>query len=102
MGTGCFVFDEIDQGVALMEQHSSAPKTPKAAAGKAEDDGAFTMAALKKKGAGALKDLSGRVEEAMKKAPDPENTMIKCRLEGRVQFTRKFDCQSRGGKVDER
>lgn len=101
-GSGCFVFDEIDQGVAIMEHHSSAAKQAPAetdAAKKAGKDGGFSLASLREKGAGAFSDLSGRVEQALKKAPDPENVVVSCHIEGRVEFARKFDCQSRGGRV---
>ena len=61
--------------------------------------GGLTLAGLRERGADAFSDLSGRIEQALKKAPDPENTIVSCRIEGRTAFARKFDCQSRGGRV---
>ena len=101
LGTGCFVIDEIDKGTAMMDYHSSAPKQATAEAGAARKGGAggLTLAGLRERGADAFSDLSGRVEQALKKAPDPENIVVSCRIEGRPEFARKFDCQSRGGRV---
>lgn len=101
-GTGCFVLDEIDKGQEILEHHSRAPKKGTAEPGAAKKDGAgggLTFAGLKERGADVFSDLSGRVEEALKKAPDPANVVVSCRIEGRVEYSRKFDCQSRGGRV---
>ena len=99
-GTGCFVFDEIDKGQEEMRKHSPAAKNKPVDQADAKQDGdGFSFAGLRKKGASAFGDLSGRVEEALQPAPDPDNVVVSCNLEGRVEFTRKFDCQSRGGRV---
>jgi hypothetical protein len=101
LGTGCFVFEEIDKGQEEMRKHSPAAKIDPAEQAKAErgDGGGLSFAELRKRGAGALGDLSGRVEEALQPAPDPNNVVISCQIDGRTEFTRKFDCQSRGGRV---
>lgn len=100
LGTGCFVFEEIDKGMAIME-HNSPQKKPAAESGdtKNEAGGKLSLAALRKTSVELFNDLSIRVEEALKKAPDPEDVVVNCVIEGRTEFTRKFDCQSRGGRV---
>ena len=100
-GTGCFVFDEIDKGQEEMRKHSPEAKNKPAeqAGAKKGGDGGLSFAVLRKKGAGALDDLSGRVEEALQPTLDPDNVVVSCDIEGRIEFTRKFDCQSRGGRL---
>ena len=102
-GTGCWVLEEIDKGQAILEHHSSAPKNKAAEeADGAKSGGGFSLAALKERGADAFKDISGRVEEALKKEPDPENVVVRCWIEGRMEYARKFDCQSKGGRIAQR
>jgi hypothetical protein len=100
-GTGCFIFDEIDKGQEEMRKHSPAAKNDPAEKDSAVQagKGGISLTALRDRGAGVLGDLSGRVEEALQRAPDPDNIVVSCRIEGRTEFTRKFDCQSRGGRV---
>ncbi len=100
-GTGCFVFEEIDKGQEEMRKHSPAAKNDPAEQAKTEQGGGglLSFAALRKRGAGAIGDLSGRVEKALQPAPDPDNVVVSCQIDGRTEFTRKFDCQSRGGRV---
>lgn len=97
LSSGCFVFEEIDNGLETMRKHSPEPKASPAKV--VADDSGLSFAALRERGKNALGELSGRVEEAMQKEPDPDNAVVKCEIEGRVDFTRKFDCQSRGGRV---
>ena len=94
--SGCFVFDEIDKGMARLKKHS--PPSNKQGE-KVEGDSGLSFAALRERGQNALGDLSVKVEEAMAKAPDPANVVITCETDGRTEFTRKFDCLSRGGRV---
>ena len=44
-------------------------------------------------------DLSGAVEEAMQPTLDTANVLVSCQIDGRTEFTRKFDCHSRGGRL---
>ncbi len=98
LGSGCFILDEIDKGQEEMRKHSPQAKEDRSSA-ENSDEGGLSLAALREKGAGALGDLSGRVEEALQPAPDPDNVVVTCAIDGRTEFTRKFDCQSRGGRV---
>ncbi len=95
--TGCFVLEEVDKGQELMKQHS--PDANKVDRVEKDDSGGISLAALRERSAGALEDISGRVEEALAAEPDPANVVVQCAIEGRTEFTRKFDCQSRGGRV---
>lgn len=103
-GPGCFVFDEIDKGQEEMRKHSPAAKNVPGEndSAKHEDEQGISLAALRDRGAGALDDLSDRVGEALQRAPDPDNVVVTCTIDGRTEFTRKFDCQSRGGRIASR
>ncbi len=93
--TGCFVFDEIDQGRALMEKHSGASPHAKhepepAAEAKGESD----------EGLGLLARVQQFVEDvrqpaAPERASDDE--IIRCDLEDGLTYTYESDCLSRGG-----
>lgn len=96
LANGCFIFEEIDSGMATMKKHSPPSAT---AVEKPEAESGLSFADLKERGAEVMMDLSGRVEEALKKEPDAANGVVRCATEGRVEFTRAFDCQSRGGRI---
>ncbi len=114
LGTsGCFVLEELDAGMEIMEEHSNVDAKKKRAKQQAAKKGKHGK---KGKGKGKKKDptLVERVqawlglaeEEPGKKAvepdsppPDPENVLVRCQLDGSLTFLRKFDCQLRGGKV---
>lgn len=96
LSSGCFVFEEIDKGQETMRKHSPQKKVEDV---KVEPDDSMSFAALRERGMDALGSLSGRVEEALQTEPDPDNIVVNCDIEGRVEFTRKFDCQSRGGRI---
>jgi len=96
-GAGCFVVDELDKGQAQLRKHS--PDGGKVDRVEKDESGGISLAALREKSVGAIEDIQGRVEEALAPEPDPENVIIQCAIEGRSEFTRKFDCQSRGGRV---
>ena len=96
---GCFVFDELEAGRKLMEQHSpktaeKKPEPAKAAASRpsgAGDDG------------GLLAPLKGWLAErsAGSGGPqhDPDDVPVRCRIGSRTHFVRKSDCQLRGGRI---
>jgi len=99
LANGCFIFEEIDSGMATMKKHSHSPAT---AAKKPEAESGLSFASLKERGEDVMKDLSGRLEEAFEKEPDAANGVVRCAIEGRLEFTRKYDCQSRGGRIASR
>jgi hypothetical protein len=99
---GCFVLDELDQGEVLMEQASSrggankkkaaaeaeaqAPR-PRAPAGKGAGDGLLDTA----------KGWWSKLSAPAHTEPDPNDGVVRCRIDGSVQFMRASDCQVRGG-----
>lgn len=89
--TGCFVLDELNGGKAL-----DVPK-PKPKQGGKSDGSNFSQ--MFESGSEVLGEIKVKVADAMKPAPDPDNTIIRCQVEGRVQFKRKYDCQVIGGIV---
>ncbi len=96
---GCFVIDEIDKGQEEMRKHSPEAKNQAKSAPEKDENGGISLAALRERSAGAIDSISGRVEEALAPEPDPDNVVVSCAIDGRTEFTRKFDCQSRGGQV---
>ncbi len=93
---GCFVFDEIDSGQEVMRKHSSEGKK---GAGKGDSEGGSGLASLKQQGADRFGNLQERVEEALRPQPHPDDIVVRCEIDGRPQFMRKFSCQSLGGRV---
>ena len=97
---GCFVFDELDKGQKIMEQHS--PKNldaeepaPTASPGRtAKPEPGFVEGLL-----ASAKDWWN--SETQPKGPerDPDDTVVRCELGERTQYTRKSDCQVRGGRI---
>jgi hypothetical protein len=85
LASGCFVFDELDNGTKIMEQNSAkkaeaapAQKGPAAQAGS----GWWANA----------KSLSGPPSDA-----DGKNPAVACKVGGSTRFMRKSDCLSQGG-----
>jgi hypothetical protein len=94
--TGCFVFDEIDQGRDLMKKHSGANPEAKrapepAAEAEEEADG---------EGLGLLARVQRFVEDVRQPA-EPErpsgDEIVRCDLEDGLTYTYESDCLSRGG-----
>jgi len=95
---GCFVFEELDKGEALMDAHR--PKKPEAAKSSAP------VARAGKEEPGPLAGLSQSLQDWWKAksepaAPqrDPADVPVRCEIDGRMSFTRRSDCQLRGGSI---
>ncbi len=97
---GCFVLDEIDAGQEILKQHA-----PKDAAEAEEDpsgkDSPGFLDRAKRFWAGLRSDKQGRTGGRANDSPPPhpDNTLVRCDVQGRLEFTRKFTCQRKGGKV---
>ena len=94
---GCFVLDEIDQGMEIMDEH--APKEEGASATPARPVRG-RPAAKEQEDLGLLARLQKWWEERNKPKPpqrDPSDVVVKCEIAGAVHFTRKSDCRIRGG-----
>jgi len=97
---GCFVFDEINAGMEIMESHT--PDAQKAAA-KAEALGPGKNSDGTPKS--ARERLSEYYAKQRAKAPAaadaakaaPGDKIGGCRIRGTTQYTRRSDCQLRGG-----
>jgi hypothetical protein len=96
--SGCFVFDELDSGSELMDQHSrKKSEEPKPAPQASGSSGSSLLSGID--AAGGIRMIQDKVDEAMAKPPDPNNTMVGCEVEGRLRYTRKYDCQALGGRL---
>ena len=99
--SGCFVLDEIDAGMEIMEAHTPQDQKKKKnvdpATGLQRGGGGGHLGARKR-----LSDYYA--EQRAKAAPrstskDPEDQMVRCEIAGATHFTRRRDCNVRGGRV---
>jgi hypothetical protein len=101
--TGCFVFDEIDQGRKIMERHGgqSPGARPRAAAAAPATPAEAEPGLL----AGAQELLARPLalvrewREGSAPERDPSDVVVTCELEGASTFTHASDCRSRGGRI---
>jgi hypothetical protein len=94
--TGCFIFDEIDQGRKLMKKHSG--QNPHAV--KESEPG--PEAAPTDEGPGLLARVQQLIQDY--REPDdperaPDDEIVRCELAHGITFTHASDCLSRGGSV---
>jgi hypothetical protein len=94
--SGCFVFDEIDKGQAIMEENSK--KKPAAPASKA---------GARAKNAKASPTSSAWWSKAkiIGKGPDPAQAgeptaLVRCRIGHGERFMRRNDCIAQGGRPE--
>ena len=87
---GCFVFEEIDEGMKMMEANSpkkEAPPLSKGRPGTARERLADYYA-------------KQRANAAPRSAvTDPKDQMVRCNIRGAAHFMRRLDCDLRGGRV---
>jgi hypothetical protein len=95
---GCFVFDELDKGEAIMNAHRAKP------AAEAAKPAPISRAAEPEPG--LLADLGETVQgwwtaatEEAAPQRDPADIPVRCEIDGRMLYTRKSDCHLRGGKI---
>jgi hypothetical protein len=96
--TGCFVFDEIDQGREVMKKHSGASRRPAAAAAAAateapeeeQEEGPGLFARLQQY-------LQDRRDSSSAPERDPEDGIVTCVTGDGLTFTHESDCLARGG-----
>lgn len=101
---GCFVLDELDQGEVLMEQASSrGGAKKKAAAAEAEAPASRSRASAGSGGGDGFLDTAKgwwtKLSAPAHTEPDPNDTVVRCRVDGSVQYMRASDCQVRGGEA---
>ncbi len=96
--SGCFVLDEIDNGMDIMDEHAAAPKAKKpveAPAGESASDDGWQFASMKDQ---ASEWWRNALEEEPPE-PDPNDIIVQCRIDGGIRFTRKSDCELRRGRM---
>jgi len=96
-GTGCFVLDELDAGMEIMESHTPAdkkkPKTENAKAGpEAEKPPTYQQ---------AVSSWFGNAKTLSKSPGEDEgdDPVVSCRHAGKTLFTKRSACLARGGEA---
>ena len=95
---GCFVWEELEKGEALMEAHR--PKNlddakPPAPARRTDKEEPGMLASLSE----SLQDWWTSESEPSAPQRDPADVPVRCEIDGRTQYTRKTDCMLRGGRI---
>ena len=91
--SGCFVFDELDAGMEIMEAHTPADKKKPAAAKAGEEEG--------EKPPTYNESVAGWFENAKTLGPREsggDNPMVQCKIGGSTRFTKRTDCLTQGGE----
>jgi len=96
VGPGCFVLDELDDGMAKMKEVSPSARKQAEAAAEAE------LAAARKPKGKPL-DLarwwkSARTPTSGPKEPGTAMEVVTCHIGGEVRFMAKTDCEVQGGR----
>lgn len=96
---GCFVFDELDKGEAIMDAHRPAAKKKKEEVEAAKSGEAPpTYSQVTQNWWKDATSLSKAPEQGDDEAGDP-NATVTCKHEGKTFFTRRSDCLARGGSA---
>jgi len=90
--SGCFVFDEIEQGQEIMAAHS-----PNSAPGKDASEGSSESPKTAREKLAEYYAKQRARASAAPKTEDPADAVGSCRIRGSVQFLRRADCKLRGG-----
>ncbi len=103
--SGCFVWDEIEAGQELMDQHRPArAKAEEDAAEQhpSEDSAPGLVAKVKDWWSGLGSESDQATQRDSGPPPHPDDVLGTCDLGGSLTFMRKFDCQRRGGSFKPR
>jgi hypothetical protein len=96
--SGCFVWEELEQGEAILDAHSpnrNKRKQEEEAAAKAtEAENTPTAAQRAAEWWDSARSIGPRPDD--KPDADP---MVSCRLGGATRFTKRSDCLARGGSA---
>lgn len=92
--SGCFVLDEIEQGQAIMEEHT--PKSASPAGPAKADSPEGTGKSARQRLAEYYAEQRARAQ-APTRSDDPGDAIGRCRIGGSTKFLRRSDCQLRGG-----
>lgn len=94
--SGCFVFDELDRGEEILDTNSARGAAVAEPEEKKHDSSSIDLA---KAGSEALGAVGAWWDDLRRPAPDPNDGIVRCRVNGDVQFTRESDCRSSGGRL---
>jgi len=105
LASGCFVFDELDAGQKIMDQHRARKNkteqdTPQAK--PSEDESPGLVAKVKDWWSGLGEGGGTAASRDTSPPPHPDDVLGTCDLGGGLTFMRKFDCQRKGGKFKAR
>jgi hypothetical protein len=104
--SGCWVVDELDSGMGLMEQHTAKGKKkgakaePAAAPGKDGKAPESPSGPPGPQGPGILHELvvwTKKKLEGPPPPPDPQDVPVRCDVGKSVLFTTRGECEARGG-----
>jgi hypothetical protein len=94
--SGCFVWEELEKGEAILDAHSpnrnKRKQEEEAAAKAAEAENAPTAAQRAAQWWDSARAIGPRPDD--KPDADP---MVSCRIDGATRFTKRSDCMARGG-----
>ena len=100
--SGCFVLEELEAGEKILDQHGGRG----GAASQPAEQAPPTRARRGKPEPGVLAKLQAVGDtigdwwkELVKGPPDPNDAIVPCKVGGDIQFTRRAECLSRGGRV---
>jgi hypothetical protein len=108
--SGCWVADELDSGMGLMEQHTAKGKKkgakapPAAKPGKDGTAPGSPPAPAGKEDPGILRELvvwTKKKLEGPPPPPDPQDVPVRCEMGKSVLFTTRGECEARGGAARE-
>jgi hypothetical protein len=92
--SGCFVFEELDKGMEIMDAH-----TPKKV--KEQEEAEAAKLANGEKPPTYAQSVGSWFQNAKSLAPREQTAsddpMVKCTAQGRMLFTKRSDCLARGG-----
>jgi hypothetical protein len=94
--SGCFVWEELEKGEAILDAHS--PNRNK----RKQEEEAAAKAAEAANAPTAAERAAEWWDNARSLGPSPDDKpdadpMVSCRIGGSTRFTRRSDCMARGG-----
>jgi hypothetical protein len=94
--SGCFVWEELEKGEAILDAHS--PNRNK----REQEEEAAKAAAEAEKQPTAAQRAAEWWDSARAIGPSPDDKpdadpMVSCRIDNATRFTRRSDCMARGG-----
>ena len=94
---GCFVWEELEKGEAIMDAHRPRnldDEKESEAAAPAKDEPNLIASVSE-----TLQEWWASATEPSAPERDPGDIPVRCEVDGRMQFTRKSDCRLRGGTI---